>query len=120
MKSQHVVDSVCCNAALSACEEAGRWQQALQIFQEHEIDVKGDANSYLLLMNALADGKQAEKAWAVHRRMLQDGVAPTAASCSAAVRAGGAWQQQLELLQEMRCFRRRYELNFIELNETIL
>ena len=46
------------------------------------------------------------KAWDTQRALgASDGVAPTAATCSAAVRAGGAWQQQLELVEEMRCER---------------
>eukprot|EP00435_Cladocopium_sp_Y103_P013343 s895_g3.t1 len=112
-------ETVSCNAALCAYEQAGRWEDALELLQDMRESEVVDVISYTAVMNACADAGQCTQTLRVHRSMLQDGHPPTADTCNAAIRScdGSRWREQLALLQEMR--RRGLQPNAAALNAAV-
>jgi pentatricopeptide repeat protein len=91
---------------ISACEKAGEWELALQLFEE----MRGEGCvpnviSYNSLITACAQGAQWEKAAEVFEAMQRQGCRPDVVTYTALISAyekGGQWRRALAAFEEMR------------------
>ncbi|CAJ1378993.1 unnamed protein product [Effrenium voratum] len=86
-----------CNAALSACAEGRRWQQALALLAAAERR-DADVIAFSACISACAGAQEWQQALVVFERCQPDEVACTA--CISACAAGLQWQLAFGLFQE--------------------
>ncbi|CAJ1326891.1 unnamed protein product [Effrenium voratum] len=91
--------AVLCNAAMAACEKAGQWRCALQLFAEFPLRrLKEDDVTYGSVMSAFARAGRWQEA-ICFLQSLRDCSIITVNAAISACEKGGAWQHARHLLQ---------------------
>ncbi|CAL1152244.1 unnamed protein product [Cladocopium goreaui] len=98
-------DIIVYNAAISACEKGGQWQQALNLFRAMpKAKAIPDSISYNAAISACEKGSQWQQALNLFEAVLRAKGTPTVISHNAAISAchrGHQWQQALLLFEAM-------------------
>ena len=100
-KAQIQPNVISYNAAISACEKGGRWQEALTLFEAMtKAQIQPTVISYNAAVSACEKGGRWQEALTLFDAMPKAKVQPDVISYSAAISAcekGGQWQQALSL-----------------------
>ncbi|CAK9101589.1 unnamed protein product [Durusdinium trenchii] len=104
-----LISSAAGNVAMSACEKALEWEQALRTFWWMiEQSLQPDLISYVAAMSSCEKGHQWQAALSFFERMRLESIRPDVTCFNAAISCcekALQWQQSLELLAAMASFR---------------
>ena len=94
------------SSAISACEKAGQWREALQLLDQMKAEGLGQtAIAYNAAISACEKGLVPNKALQVFDQMKREGVTPTVVTYSALISAaekGQQWKLAIQVLEEMK------------------
>jgi len=92
-------------AAMRAATEGGKWQKALEIWQDMgSAGVEASGHAFAAAISACAAGGDWQRACSLFEQMLQCGIQPDVVSCTALISAlatGGQWQQSEQVVNWM-------------------
>ena len=93
------------NSVMTACEKSGRWEEALQMFEDmRRKGVERDTITYSTAISACAKGGRWEEALGLLSEMASQGIERDTITYNAAISAcekGGRWEEAVGLLQQM-------------------
>ena len=94
------------SSAISACEKAGQWRDALDLLEQMKAEGLGQtAIAYNAAISACEKGLVPNKAVQVFDQMKEEGITPTVVTYSALISAaekGAQWKLALSVLEEMK------------------